>query len=119
LMTRAGGFALVDKALAHPPTTMLGLYDPPLYVSGWQPVTLASTSQHQGRLGVVGLVAFLERCEPTQQAKSFVAAWRGDDFAIDTTKSPTIVWRTVWKDEPSARRFADDVSTSGQCRGPG
>jgi hypothetical protein len=125
-MLRAKGFALVNQALTHPPTTMLAMYDPALYVRGWRPMAMPPLPKTvrqdvHGSLGVIGIVAFLERCEPTQRAKSYVADWRGDAFSIDAhgATGPTILWRTAWKDEAAARRFADEISGTAQCRAPG
>ncbi|MDB4968737.1 MAG: hypothetical protein JWN44_4426 [Myxococcales bacterium] len=40
-LLHTGGFELVNRALAKPPTSMLAVFDPPRYVSGWQPVALS------------------------------------------------------------------------------
>lgn len=121
-LLRAKDFRLVDRALSSPPTSMLAMYDPALYAHGWQPMTFpaAASSAPSGTLGVVGLLAFVERCQPTQHAKLFVADWRGDSYSL-TSKGkdgPVIVWRTAWKDDAAARRFADEVTGAAQCRAP-
>lgn len=114
-LMRAGGFALVDRALASPPTSMLEMYDPQLYVRGWQPMKWPSVN-NAAHLGVVGVLAFVERCQRTDRAKAFVPDWRGD--AYTAASSGVFVWRTAWKDAAAAARFADEVSGNAQCRAP-
>lgn len=117
-LLRTGGFALVDRALANPPSSMFEMYGPQFYVRGWQPMRWTK-AEHATRLGVIGLVAFIERCQPTARAKIFVPDWRGDAFSLLTTSPPVFVWQTTWKDDAAATRFADEVSGNAQCRAPG
>lgn len=127
-LVRARGFELVDRALANPPPNMLAVYDPQLYVGGWRPDTFAETASQDGvhatavgTLGVVGVVAFMERCEPTDRAKFYAPSWRGDSFSLypRAGQPPAFLWRIAWKDEETAQRFADDVVGAAQCRAPG
>jgi hypothetical protein len=37
----------------------------------------------------------------------------------DTDRQPSILWRLAWKDEPTAQRFADDITALAQCKAPG
>jgi hypothetical protein len=121
-MLRAKGFDLVDRALAHPPASMLAVYEPALYVRGWKPENFSQKGGGAtGTLGLVAVTSFLERCLPTDQAKSFALDWRGDRYALQAHKegSAVVVWSTAWKDGATAQRFADTVTSSGQCRAPG
>lgn len=53
--------------------------------------------------------------------KEFVAAYRGDDFQsfVATDGTRAFVWRTLWTDESSAQKFADEVTGASQCKAPG
>jgi hypothetical protein len=115
----AGGFALLNDKLAHPPRSMeqvlhpekyLGTPDEPVdvplpEVSGQSPV-------FEGTLGEFFIRVLLEgggeRDDADADAETAAAGWGGDHYAVLAVPGGVnrLVWRTSWDTEADAAEFA-------------
>lgn len=121
---RAGGLALVERALDAPPTTTEQVLSPRRYLDGEQAVPVNAPEAPAGTRalssGTVGQLltgVVLGRCLPRDEARQASEGWGGDAFRIvaDDTGRLGLLWATTWDDEPAARRFEAALHGEGAC----
>jgi hypothetical protein len=110
---RAGGFALVNRVYATPPTTTEHVLHPEKYLAGEQAVPVNAPAPPagyellvNGRVGELQIRVVLEQCVPHAQAAEAAAGWGGDAYAI-VGKEPNaaLLWSTVWDSAQEAEEF--------------
>jgi len=119
---RAGGFALIDRALRAAPTTTEQVLHPAKYLAGERAIPVERPPPDAGErpilagtLGEAGVRAMLRNGLPLDEAGRAASGWGGDAWSIsegtdggshDRGPRPLILrWVTAWDDEPSAARF--------------
>lgn len=113
-LVRSGGFALLDRALRSPPTSMKQVLEPARYTRGESPVSFdLDGGAATGSFGVVGIAAFLGRCLPTDRAKQIALGWTGDRYEISADE--TVTWISTWTEEAAAWAFADALTGPAMC----
>lgn len=123
-LLRAGGVALVERALVTPPTTSEQVLSPQRYLDGEQavPVDLPSTpagtrSLASGSVGQLLTGVVLGRCLPREQARAAARGWGGDAFRVvaDDAGRAGLLWSTTWDDEEAAGRFSRALEGAMPC----
>ncbi len=107
---RRGGWPLVDRLFAHPPSSTHQLLHPEAYFAGERPAKIAPPPVPPGtrliatgRMGELGARLALEQCVDPQVVKDFVAHWAGDAYVIveGPSKQLGLVWSTAWSGDAS------------------
>jgi hypothetical protein len=102
---RRGGFALVDKMFAKPPSSSHQILHPDAYFAGEEPIPLpappAPLGTHiiaTGRMGELGARVALESCVDRAVVKDFTPKWAGDAYTI--VEGPghalSLLWTSAW-----------------------
>jgi hypothetical protein len=121
---RAGGFALVDRALQHPPRTTEQVLHPEKFVAGEGAVRIAPpqapanwSTAILGTMGEMQTATFLAQCIDPAAADNAARGWGGDTYSIvgDADGHIAILWATAWDDETSAARFESALTTRAAC----
>lgn len=122
---RAGGFPLVQKALAHPPVSTEQVLHPDKYVRGELPMSLEVPAfpdgwrrAASGTMGELRIRALLDAC-PHSSIGAVPLGWGGDTYSIaaDPGGRVAMLWSTAWDDVPSAERFEQAIRAHETCRG--
>lgn len=122
-----GGFAAVNDAFAHPPTSSAEIIHPNRYLEHDQhpmdvssrlpfpePFAAGATIVH----GEVGIRFVLAPCVTPAVATEVAAEWNGDEFTVAKSRPPApsmLRWVTAWRSEEAAKRFAEVVGTRYEC----
>lgn len=111
---RAGGFALIDRALAHPPETTADILEPERYFAGEHPKVIRALPTPPGSvrgldapIGELGLSVFLVTLlspARTKEAMSAVRGWNGARMTQFSGPTGTLL-ASEWKGDGQARRF--------------
>ena len=121
---RAGGWPLVDAALAHPPASTEQVIHVDKYLAGEQPVTVAwpeppvgMSGLSRGRMGEFLTSNFLAECMDPGAAKEAASGWGGDAYALADGKDGrrALLWSTAWDSEAAAARFAMALEGRRMC----
>jgi hypothetical protein len=120
---RAGGWPLVDAALAHPPASTEQVIHVDKYLAGELPVAVAwpeiPAGMHgiaRGRMGEFVTSNFLAECMKADVAKSAATGWGGDAYTLaDGNGRRALLWATAWDDESAATRFAAALEARRAC----
>ena len=120
---RAGGWPLVDAALAHPPSSTEQVLHVEKYLAGEQPIEVAwpdvpagMQGVARGRMGEFLTSNFLAQCTKADLAKTAASGWGGDAYVLaDAGGRRVLSWSTAWDDESSAARFATALEARRAC----
>jgi len=121
---RAGGFALVDQVLTHPPQSSEQVLHPEKYLAGERPIPVREPALPNGyravtsgRLGELGARVLLARCLPWAAAQERASGWGGDQYRIveGPDHALAFLWSTVWDDEAHARAFEEALHQQERC----
>ncbi len=121
---RAGGFDLVNRVYAAPPSTTEHILHPEKYLAGEPAVPVEPPDAPEGmevvasgRVGELQTRVILSRCLPHAAAASAAAGWGGDAFTIarGARTGPALVWATTWDDEREAGEFEAAASELVRC----
>ncbi len=123
-LVRAGGFALVDRAFAHPPASSAEIIHPEAYLAGRVRVEIPpipelagwKASGPKGSFGELALRNVLSTFGiPDDSVRSLAATWRGDSFAAlkNDAGHPAYAWSLVVQDEPSAVELGRVLARKG------
>jgi hypothetical protein len=124
-LVRTGGFALVDRAFTHPPTSSAEILHPEAYLAGRVRVEVAkivdppgwTSSGPKGTFGELALRnVLLSLGFPEDRAHAVASAWRGDSFAAlkDAQGHTAYAWTIVVDDEANATTLAAVFSQRGK-----
>jgi hypothetical protein len=119
----AGGWALVDAALASPPRTTEQVLHVEKFLAGEQPIPVALPATPPGHSlrssGVMGELAtrvFLAQCVDDDTAAQAASGWGGDAYVIaEAGGHDGLLWVTAWDDEASAERFERALAARSSC----
>ena len=120
---RRGGFELVDKMFARPPTSTHHVLHPDAYLAGEQPVRVpyppvpvGMQALATGRMGELGARLALQVCVDEDVARDFAQQWAGDAYTI--VRGPldgvSLVWSTAWSGE-GAKQFGTLLGMQSPC----
>jgi hypothetical protein len=121
---RAGGWPLVDAALARPPASTEQVLHVEKYLAGEQPVEVAwpelPPGLHgvaRGRMGEFLTSNFLGQCMKADAAKQAASGWGGDAYTLaeGAGGGRVLSWSTAWDDEGAAVRFAAALEARRAC----
>jgi hypothetical protein len=122
---QVGGFALLDKAFAHPPQTTEQVLHPTKYVAGELAIPVRTPTVPpgykrvaQGTLGELGTRAFLSTClSGSARVKAAASGWGGDAYAVGEGEGGALAlfYSTVWDDEAHAATFERSLREVSQC----
>lgn len=122
-----GGFAAVNDAFAHSPTSTAEIIHPNRYLEKqWHPMDVSSRLSlpepfETGATivyGEVGIRYLLAPCVPASVATEIAAEWDGDEYTVAKSRpsAPSMLrWVTAWRSEAGAKRFAEVVGTRYEC----
>jgi hypothetical protein len=112
---RHGGFALIDRAFAAPPTSTMQILHPELYEAGVLPVEPPApevppgfTVVSRGTIGEFGLrVLLAAHARPLKAGDG----WRGDRYLLaeDAGHRMVLLWITTWEDGGNAGQFKNQL----------
>ncbi len=121
---RAGGFALVDRMYAHPPSTTEQVIHPEKYLAGEGAVPVAAPKAPDGyellisgRVGELSTRVILERCIDKKHALAAAAGWGGDAYSVVRSSAGQLglLWATTWDDDDEAVEFAAALRAYVAC----
>lgn len=120
---RAGGFPLVDRVFARPPTTTEQVLHPEKYVTGEAAIPVRAPIAppgyepiNTGRMGELQTRALLSQCMDPRSAAIAAEGWGGDAFTIvQKDGARAVLWSTAWDSEMAAARFEQALRYSGTC----
>jgi hypothetical protein len=102
---RRGGFALVDRMFANPPTSSHQVLHPEAYFAGEAPAVIAAPSAPpgtrriaSGRMGELGTRLALEACVDKSVVTDFARRWDGDAYTIveGPPRALSLLWISSW-----------------------
>jgi hypothetical protein len=121
---RAGGFPLLDRALARPPDTTEQVLHPERYVAGEAAIPVRApmppagyAAIATGRMGELQTRGLLLPCVGWESAARAAEGWGGDAFTVVTSKQGerAALWSTAWDTEPDAVEFEQALGMSAAC----
>jgi hypothetical protein len=121
---RRGGFALVDRMLAHPPTSTAEVLHPERYLRGAraepveQPKAISGFRVvERGRMGELGTRSLIESCASPEMAARAAAGWSGDAYAVleGPRHELALAWRTAWDTVEDAEEFEHAIAAIAPC----
>lgn len=121
---RTGGFGLVNRAWAKPPTTTEQILHPEKYLAGELAIPIAppptpsgTTSVMASSTGEMGVRSVLSMCIDEPFAHAAASGWGGDAFRVVRLgdQQLALIWVTAWDDEPSAVRFETAMKDVTPC----
>lgn len=121
---RAGGFELVNRAFAHPPSTTEQVLHPARYVAGERAVVVhaplppaGTKTLATGRMGELQTRALLLACTGWDGAVRAAEGWGGDAFTIVATVpgERALLWATTWDSEADAADFEGALLAGAAC----
>jgi hypothetical protein len=121
---RAGGFALVDRALARPPDTTEQVLHPARYVAGEAAIPVRAPMPPEGyaaiatgRMGELQTRGLLLPCLGWDRAVRAAEGWGGDAFTVVRSEQGgrAALWSTAWDTEADAAEFEQALSMSTAC----
>ncbi len=110
---RTGGFELIDRAFASPPTATMHILHPERYLAGELPVELDAPEPvgewlGHGTWGELRTALALSPCHPVVHARAVAAGWRGDRYTLGArARESTLTWLSVWRHEAAAAAFEE------------
>jgi hypothetical protein len=125
---RTGGFALVDRALKHPPQSSEQVLHIEKYLAGKKPIDIVLPPTAipngysivaSGVLGEIGARSVLEVCGTVADGSADAVDWAGDHFFVvaDRAGKTHVAWLTAWDEEAAASRYAAVLKTGTACWG--
>jgi len=120
---RRGGFALVDKMFANPPTSTHQVLHPEAYFAGQAPVVIAAPAAPPGsrviatgRMGELASRIALEVCVEKPVVKDIAPLWAGDAYTIveGPRRVLSLLWASTWS-EDGAGGAANLVRMQSPC----
>jgi hypothetical protein len=102
---RRGGFALVDKMFARPPSSSHQILHPDAYFAGEEPIPLPAPAAPPGtriiatgRMGELGARVALELCVDRAVVKDFTPKWAGDAYSVveGPGRALSLLWTSAW-----------------------
>jgi hypothetical protein len=121
---RVGGFPLLDRVFAAPPTTTEQVLHPEKYFAGEgaalvapPPAPAGFRALRTGTLGELETSLVLAQCLPVSRARTAASGWGGDAFTVAEGPSGALalVWSTAWDDEAAAARFEAALRETAAC----
>jgi hypothetical protein len=121
----AGGFALLNEKLAHPPRSMeqvlhpqkyLGAVDEPVTVS--LPEAAGKSPVFEGTLGEFLIRVLLRGGPEPDGAEAAAAGWGGDHYAVLSNPGGgnRLLWRSSWDTEADASEFEAALRAYARAR---
>lgn len=101
-----GGFPLVDKMFAHPPSSSHQVLHPDAYLQGEMPdgvpmpaVPPGTRLVSRGRMGELASRIALSQCVDKAVVAELADRWAGDSYVIaqGPGKALALVWRSAWR----------------------
>lgn len=123
-VVRAGGFALLNQAFAHPPVSTEQILHPDKYVAGDLPVPVEVPRAppgyrvvSSGRMGELQLRVLIGECSNAATAQEVASGWGGDAYAVVAAPdgSHGVLLATAWDTEDGAARFAAALEARRAC----
>ena len=111
---RAGGYDLVNRVYANPPTSTEQVLHPEKYLAGEKPTPVPAPAAPpgyealiSGRVGELQIRVILSQCMSPDDAARAADGWGGDAFTVAGREGgdAALLWSTVWDDEQHAREF--------------
>jgi hypothetical protein len=110
---RAGGFALVNRALERPPIGTEQVLNVHAYLAGELPMRVEPPAAPEGfstiavgTMGELRMRAWLDQC-PTATGSKTLGGWAGDTLTVahDASGRSALLWSTVWNNPDAAAFF--------------
>jgi len=123
-LERAGGFALVDRMLEHPPTSTSEILHPQRWLDGAGPEPVDAPAAPpgfrmvaRGRFGERLTRDLLEACLGAEPALAAATGWSGDAYAVFAGEGRrlALAWSTAWETPADAVEFARAAAGLGRC----
>jgi hypothetical protein len=121
---RAGGFPLVDKIYASPPTSTAQVLHPEKYLANEQPRKIADPKPPPGyspavvdTLGELDTRILLSRCLDPGVAAKAASGWAGARFGVfvGPERNLAVAWVSAWDSDQDARELEDALRQSEAC----
>jgi hypothetical protein len=121
---RAGGFPLVDKIYAAPPTSTAQVLHPEKYLANVEPRGIKDPKTPPGysravvdTLGELDTRILLSRCLAPAVAETAAAGWAGGRFGVfvGPERKLALAWVSAWDSEQDARELEDALKQSEAC----
>jgi hypothetical protein len=120
---RRGGFALVDRMFANPPTSSHQILHPEAYLAGEAPVAITAPAAPKGtrvvasgRLGELGARLMLAACVDKSVASDVTARWAGDWYIVveGSRRARSVSWLSAWSGG-GAEQVANLIRLQSTC----
>lgn len=125
---RAGGFPLMNTALARPPASTEHVLHPAKYLAGEPPLPVRAPDAPPGyrvvereRMGELQTRVILSGCLGHAAAARAAEGWGGDAFSVVAAPSGQValLWSTRWDSAEDAAEFEQALAGSPACWGSG